>query len=56
MATTASLSAPLEIERLFAWPKNFHRLISRLERYATNFLAMVQLGCTLILRHLSDYF
>ena len=42
-----------KIERLFAWLKNFRRLTSRWERYATNFLGMVQLGCMLILlRHL----
>jgi transposase len=42
-----------KIERLFAWLKNFRRLTSRWERYSTNFLAMVQLGCMLILmRHL----
>lgn len=42
-----------KIERLFAWLKNFRRLSSRWERYAINFLAMVQLGCMLILlRHL----
>ena len=38
-----------KIERLFAWLKNFRRLTSRWERYATNFLGMVQLGCALIL-------
>ena len=42
-----------KIERLFAWLKNFRRLTSRWERYSTNFLGMVQLGCLLILmRHL----
>ncbi|PYX76665.1 MAG: hypothetical protein DMG72_04320 [Acidobacteria bacterium] len=42
-----------KIERLFAWLKNFRRLTSRWERYAVNFLGMVQLGCGLILlRHL----
>jgi transposase len=42
-----------KIERLFAWLKNFRRIASRWERYADNFLAMVQLGCMLILlRHL----
>ena len=42
-----------KIERLFAWLKNFRRLTSRWERYAANFLGMVQLGCLLILlRHL----
>jgi transposase len=42
-----------KIERLFAWLKNFRRLTSRWERYCSNFHAMVQLGCVLILlRHL----
>ncbi len=42
-----------KIERLFAWLKNYRRLTSRWERYAVNFLGMVQLGCVLILlRHL----
>jgi transposase len=42
-----------KIERLFAWLKNFRRINSRWERHAANFLAMVQLGCALILlRHL----
>lgn len=42
-----------KIERLFAWLKNFRRINSRWERYAANFLGMVQLGCVLILlRHL----
>jgi len=37
----------------FAWLKNYRRLTSRWERYAVNFLGMVQLGCALILlRHL----
>ncbi len=41
-----------KIERLFAWLKNFRRLNGRWERYAVNFLGMVQLGCALILlRH-----
>jgi hypothetical protein len=40
-------------QRLFAWLKNYRRLSSRWERYAVNFLGMVQLGCALILlRHL----
>jgi transposase len=42
-----------KVERLFAWLKNYRRLTSRWERYAVNFLGMVQLGCALILlRHL----
>ena len=42
-----------KVERLFAWLKNFRRLSNRWERYAVNFLGMVQLGCMLILlRHL----
>lgn len=42
-----------KVERLFAWLKNYRRLSCRWERYASNFLGMVQLGCVLILlRHL----
>ena len=42
-----------KVERLFAWLKNFRRITGRWERYAINFLGMVQLGCVLILlRHL----
>jgi hypothetical protein len=42
-----------KIERLFAWLQNFRRLVVRYERYAENFLGMLQLGCCLILlRHL----
>lgn len=42
-----------KVERLFAWLKNYRRLSSRWERYAGNFLGMVQLACVLILlRHL----
>ena len=37
------------IERLFAWLKNFRRLVIRYEYYGENFLAFVQLGCILIL-------
>lgn len=42
-----------KIERMFAWLKNFLRLLVRWERYSTNFLGMIQLACMLILlRHL----
>ena len=42
-----------KIERLFAWLKNFRRLLVRWERHSNNFLGMVQLACMLILlRHL----
>jgi len=42
-----------KIERFFAWLQNFRRLVVRYEFHASNFLAMVQLGCILILlRHL----
>lgn len=42
-----------KVERLFAWLKNFRRLVVRYERYAENFLGMLYLGCSLILlRHL----
>jgi transposase len=42
-----------KIERLFAWLQNFRRLVTRFERHSENFLALVQLGCAVILlRHL----
>lgn len=42
-----------KVERFFAWLHNFRRLVTRWEFYAENFLAMVQLGCLVILlRHL----
>ncbi len=41
-----------KIERLFAWLQGFRRLVVRYEHHVENFLAMVQLGCVLILlRH-----
>src|ERR1700688_440770 len=42
-----------KIERLFAWLHNFRRLVNRWEYHEANFLAMLQLGCLIILlRHL----
>lgn len=38
-----------KIERLFAWLQNFRRLVVRYEYHLDNFLAMIQLGCILIL-------
>jgi transposase len=38
-----------KIERLFAWLQNFRRLVVRYEYHLKNFLAMIQLGCILIL-------
>jgi len=38
-----------KVERLFAWLQNFRRLVVRYEYYLENFLAMVQLGCIVIL-------
>ena len=38
-----------KIERLFAWLHNFRRLVTRWEYREANFLAMVQLGCLVIL-------
>ena len=41
-----------KVERLFAWLQNFRRLVVRYEYHFENFLALVQLGCILILlRH-----
>lgn len=38
-----------KIERLFAWLQNFRRLVVRYERYAENFLGMLNLACCIIL-------
>jgi len=38
-----------KIERLFAWLQNFRRLVVRYEYHVENFLAMLQLGCSIIL-------
>jgi transposase len=38
-----------KVERLFAWLQNFRRLVVRYEYHLKNFLAMVQLGCVIIL-------
>ena len=38
-----------KIERLFAWLHNFRRLVTRWEHHEVNFLAMLQLGCLIIL-------
>jgi transposase len=38
-----------KIERLFAWLQNFRRLVVRYEYHLENFLAMIQLGCIVIL-------
>ena len=42
-----------KVERLFAWLKNFRRLVTRWEHKADNFLGFLHLGCIVILlRHL----
>ena len=38
-----------KVERLFAWLQNFRRLVVRYEYHLSNFLAMLQLGCIVIL-------
>jgi transposase len=38
-----------KIERLFAWLQNYRRLVVRYEYHVENFLAMLLLGCTMIL-------
>ena len=38
-----------KVERLFAWLQNYRRLVVRYEYHAENFLAMLQLGCIIIL-------
>ena len=37
------------VERFFAWLQNFRRLVVRYEYHLSNFLAMIQLGCIVIL-------
>jgi transposase len=42
-----------KVERCFAWIQNYRKLVTRYERKAENFLAMVKLAAILILiRHL----
>ena len=38
-----------KVERLFAWLQNFRRLVVRYEYHLKNFVAMIQLGCIVIL-------
>jgi transposase len=38
-----------KVERLFAWLQNFRRLVVRYEYHLENFIAMIQLGCIVIL-------
>jgi transposase len=38
-----------KIERLWAWLQNFRRIVVRYEYHLKNFLAMIQLGCIVIL-------
>jgi transposase len=38
-----------KVERMFAWLQNFRRLVVRYENKLKNFLAMIQLGCIVIL-------
>ena len=38
-----------KVERLFAWLQNFRRLVVRYEYHLKNFLAMIQLGCIVLL-------
>ena len=38
-----------KVERLFAWLLRFRRIHTRYERKAQNFLALLKLGCALIL-------
>lgn len=41
-----------KVDRLFAWLQNFRNLVVIYESHAENFLAMAQLGCTMILLRL----
>ena len=38
-----------KVERLFAWLQNFRRIVVRYEYHLENFLAMIRLGCIIIL-------
>ena len=38
-----------KVERFFAWLQNFRRLVVRYEYHLENFLAMIQLGCIVVL-------
>ncbi len=38
-----------KVERLFAWLQNFRRLVVRYEYHLDNFIALIQLGCIVIL-------
>ena len=38
-----------KVERLFAWLKNFRRLVARSERKESNFLGFLYFGCIVIL-------
>ncbi len=38
-----------KVERLFVWLQNFRRLVVGYEYHVENFLALVQLGCSIIL-------
>lgn len=38
-----------KVERLFAWLQNFRHLVVRYEYHVENFLALLQLGCSIIL-------
>jgi len=38
-----------KVERFFAWLHNYRRIVTRWEYHASNFLAMIQLACALIL-------
>jgi transposase len=41
-----------KVERLFAWLQNFRRLVVRYEYHVENFLALLQIGCSIILLRL----
>ena len=38
-----------KVERLFAWLQNYRRLVTRYERYAANFLALLKLAAFILL-------
>jgi|ERR1035438_8531778 hypothetical protein len=49
MVTPGPLLKTWRVERLFAWPHHFRRLVIRWEYDVENFFGMVRLGCLQIL-------
>jgi len=49
MVAPGPLSKTWRVERRFAWPHHFRRLVIRWEYQVENFFGMVRLGCIQIL-------